>query len=79
LDIPDAQSNTLNVGMTGVLRAHRRMGIATALKVRAIQFAQTYGARWIETGNEENNPMLQINLRLGFQPAPAWLSFENRI
>ena len=79
LDIPDAQSNTLNVGMTGVLRAHRRKGIATALKVRTILFAQSYGARWIKAGNEENNPMLQINLRLGFLPAPAWLSFEKRI
>lgn len=78
LDIPDAQSKTLSVGMTGVLRSHRRMGIATALKVRAIQFAQAYGAQWIQTSNEENNPMYQLNLKLGFQPAPAWLSFEKR-
>ena len=78
LDIPDAHSKTISVGMTGVLRTHRRMGIATALKVRAIEFAQAYGAQWIEAGNEENNPMLQINLRLGFQLAPAWLSFAKR-
>lgn len=78
LEIPDPQSKTINVGMTGVLRSHRRLGIATVLKVRALQFAQAYGAQAIETGNEENNPMLQINLRLGFQPAPAWLSFEKR-
>ena len=64
--------------MTGVLRTYRRMRIATALKVRTIEFAQTYGAQWIETSNEENNPMLQLNLRVGFQPAPAWLSFEKR-
>jgi GNAT superfamily N-acetyltransferase len=79
LEIPDRQSKTLNVGMTGVLRSHRRMGIATALKVRAIEFAQAYGAQWIETSNEENNPMFQLNLKLGFQPAPAWLNFEKRL
>jgi mycothiol synthase len=79
LEIPDAQSKTLHVGMTGVLRSHRRLGLATALKVRAIQFAQAYGAQWIETSNEENNPMYQLNLKLGFQPAPAWLSFERRL
>ncbi len=78
LEIPDPQSKTINVGITGVLRSHRRLGIATALKVRALQFAQAYGAQAIETGNEENNPMFQINLCLGFQPAPAWLSFAKR-
>lgn len=79
LEIPDAQSKTLSVGMTGVLRSHRRLGIATALKVRAIEFAQAYGAEWIQTSNEENNPMFQLNLNLGFQPAPAWLNFEKRL
>ena len=78
LEIPDAKSKTISVGMTGVLRSHRRMGIATALKVRAIEFAKAYGAEWIEASNEENNPMLQINLMLGFQAAPAWLNFEKR-
>jgi GNAT superfamily N-acetyltransferase len=78
LEIPDAQSKTLNVGMTGVVRSHRRMGIATALKVRAIAFAQAYGAQWIQTSNEENNPMFRLNQLLGFQPAAAWLNFEKR-
>ncbi|MCX6048493.1 MAG: GNAT family N-acetyltransferase [Chloroflexi bacterium] len=79
LNIPDPQSKTITVGMTGVLRTHRRMGIATALKVRAIEFAQAYGAQAIETSNEEHNPMFQLNLMLGFQPAPAWLSYEKRL
>lgn len=79
LEIPDAQSKTIHVGMTGVLRSHRRLGIATALKVRTIEFAKAYGAYWVQTSNEENNPMFQLNLMLGFQPAPAWLHFEKRI
>ncbi|MFN8493351.1 MAG: GNAT family N-acetyltransferase [Caldilineaceae bacterium] len=78
LEVPDPGSKTIMVGMTGVLRPYRRMGIATALKVRAIEFAKVYGAEWILAGNEENNPMFQLNLRLGFQPMPAWLNFEKR-
>ena len=28
------------------------------------------------TANEENNPMLQINLALGFKPLPTWLGWS---
>ena len=79
LNIPNAQSTTATVGMTGVVRSHRRRGIATALKVRTLQFAHATGIEWIETSNEEHNPMLQLNLRLGFEPAAAWLDFEKRM
>lgn len=65
----------LNTGLTGVRRSHRRRGIATALKVHGIRFAQTYGAKSIETGNEEHNPMYQLNLQLGYTPKPAWMDF----
>lgn len=70
--IPDK----LWTGLTGVTRKARRKGIATALKVTAIEFARSYGAQRIETDNEENNPMFQINLKLGFVPIPAWINFE---
>ena len=76
LNIPAPGSPVLQTGMTGVLRSHRRQGLATALKVHAIQFAKAYGAKAIDTSNEEHNPMYQLNLALGFQPAPAWLDFE---
>lgn len=68
--------DVLSVGITGVLPSHRRRGIGTALKLKTIEFAQKYGARIIETGNEENNPMYTLNMNLGFNPTPAWLSFE---
>jgi mycothiol synthase len=69
----------LYTGLTGVLRSHRRKGIATAMKVRAIGFAQEHGVKIIETDNEENNPMYLLNLKLGFQPQPAILDFEKWI
>jgi len=74
-----AEPDKLNTGLTGVVRSHRRKGIATAMKVRAIDFAQRYGARLIETDNEENSPMYALNLALGFTPQPAWLQFEKRL
>ena len=55
-------------GLTGVVRRYRRRGIATALKVRTIQYAQSVGAETIVASNEENNPMYALNLKLGFEP-----------
>lgn len=63
----------LGTGLTGVKRSHRRRGVATAMKARALEFARGYGATILDTGNEENNPMYQINLQLGFRPLPAEL------
>lgn len=67
------------VGLTGVLPAYRRRGIALALKVQAILFAQQQGAQVIVGENEENNPMYPLNLKLGFRPGVAWLGYEKRI
>ncbi len=78
LEVRTPGSDTISVGMTGVLRNHRRQGIATALKLQTIDYAQAEGITWIQTSNEENNPMFQLNLQLGFQAAPAWLNFEKR-
>ena len=66
----------ISTDFTGVLRTHRRQGIATALKLLTIDYAQRYEFALIETGNEEHNPMLQINVALGFQPEPAWVDFQ---
>jgi len=74
-----AEPEKLYTGLTGVVRSHRRKGIATALKLRAINFAKGYSARVIETDNEENNPMYYLNMKLGFRPRPAWLEFEKKI
>lgn len=74
-----AMPEKMHVGITGVVRSHRRQGIATALKLRTIEFAQQYGARLIETDNEENNPMYDLNMKLGFKPEPAWVEFRKEL
>lgn len=74
-----ANPQRLNTGLTGVRRSHRRRGIATALKVHGIRYAQAYGNAVIETGNEEHNPMYQLNLQLGFRPKPAWMDYVRNL
>lgn len=59
-------------GFLGVLRPYRRRGIARILKVTLIRAAQKEGVNTINTGNETNNPMLQLNLQLGFVERPGW-------
>lgn len=62
--------------VTGVRRSYRRHGVATAMKLRAIEYVRAQGGQIIETDNEENNPMLDLNLSLGFKPRPAFLEFR---
>lgn len=69
-------SDDLYNGLTGVLRSHRRRGIALALKLRSIAHAKSLGRPTIKTWNESNNrAMLSINEALGFVKQPAWIDF----
>ena len=67
----------LGTGLTGVVRSHRRRGIAMAMKVNALSFAKAQGHPWVMTDNEENNTgMIDINKRLGFVDYPSWRGYE---
>ncbi len=62
---------------TGVLKEHRGQGLATALKIAVLQRAKARGIQVVSTDNhEDNGPMLAINRKLGFQPDPAWVSYN---
>jgi mycothiol synthase len=61
-------------GLTAVLPAHRRRGLALALKCRALEYARDAGYHEVRTGNaSENHAMIAINDALGFVRYPAWL------
>ena len=56
---------------TGMLRAERGKGIATALKLRALRALRAKGVTLYGTTNDEANaPMRGINRRLGYEPDP---------
>ena len=73
-----AMPQRIQTWLTGVVRSHRRKGIALAMKLQAIEFAIQNGGTAIRTGNEENNPMLGINKALGFVEIPAYLAFDKQ-
>jgi GNAT superfamily N-acetyltransferase len=74
--LSEAHPAKVFTGLTGVVRSHRRKGIATALKVHGFSRAKEHGAKFIETDNEEKNPMFDLNMRLGFKPTPAWTEYR---
>ncbi len=74
--ISSADPEKAYTGLTGVLRQVRRMGVATVLKLRALDFARTREVKIVQTDNEENNPMFQINLALGFKAIPSSLYYR---
>lgn len=63
--------------MNGRLPTHRRRGLAVALKLLVIRFAQTMGATVVRTFNDaENTGMLTVNRRLGYQFLPSSYTME---
>lgn len=66
-------------GLTGVRREHRRQGLALAMKVVSLTWAKEHGAQWVFTDNEENNPMYDLNLKLGFEKQFEWVCCERSV
>jgi len=74
--LADPGGESLYTDLTGVRRAYRRRGIALALKVQGIAYAQAHGYLIVRTTNAASNQgMLAINERLGFVEQPAWIGF----
>lgn len=65
-----------STGLTGVVRSHRRRGIAATLKVQSLASAKELGIRRVGTDNEEDNPMYGLNVRLGFRCEYVTIGFE---
>lgn len=71
-----AEPDALYCGLTGVHAAYRRRGIATALKLRAMDYARARGYTRIKTACAARNAaMRQLNAQLGFVEVGMWISF----
>jgi mycothiol synthase len=69
----------LEHGLTATRRTHRRRGIAMALKQTQVAWAAANGYRELITFTQDRNEGMQaINLALGFEPQPAWISMRRR-
>ena len=80
LDIyPKLEPHKAWTGALGVLKKFRRNGIATALKIKAIEKLLQKGVTEVRTDNELNNPMYKINVALGFKPVPFSLEYSKEI
>ncbi|PTA67777.1 GNAT family N-acetyltransferase [Deinococcus arcticus] len=65
------------IGMTGVRREDRGLGVAKALKVAAMRALHAAGGGEIRTFNDPpNKAMLGMNRALGFRPGPTRSRYE---
>ena len=73
----DSEPGVLNQDDTGVIREYRGRGIATALKLKIIDFGKKNGYRTIKTWNDSvNAAMLAVNTKLGFKRQVGWIMME---
>ena len=73
----DSEPGILNQDDTGVIREYRGRGIATALKLKVIDFGKQNGYRMIKTWNDSiNAAMLAVNIKLGFKRQVGWIMME---
>jgi mycothiol synthase len=69
----------LEHGLTATRRSHRRRGIATLLKRTEIAWAAANRYRELITFTQDRNEGMQaINVALGYEPQPAWISMRRR-
>jgi GNAT superfamily N-acetyltransferase len=70
----------LHQDLTGTHPAFRGRGIAQALKLRTIEYAQAHGYREIRTSNDTSNgPMVHINDAIGFKRDEPTVIYERRL
>ncbi|HJP94683.1 MAG TPA: sigma-70 family RNA polymerase sigma factor [Pyrinomonadaceae bacterium] len=64
----EAVPGGLTQGFTGIKRKYRRCGLATALKICGIAYAQSHGYQIIQTFNRPQQPVIRaLNEKLGFE------------
>ncbi len=77
LNLLDAVQGGVSQGFTGVRPEYRRRGIATALKVRAVEYAALHCFRTIRALNHPAHaPLLALNEKLGFRQLFSRVALE---
>jgi GNAT superfamily N-acetyltransferase len=77
--LSDAESRRAVSGMTGTARKFRGRGLARLVKHHALARAAARGITTALTENDEQNaPMLAVNVRLGYRPVAANATFSRR-
>jgi GNAT superfamily N-acetyltransferase len=80
LSIPEEHTGTAWHDLTGVKRAWRGRGIASALKRAQIRWAKLAGFERLTTMNEERNaPIRHLNARYGYEPEPGRIVLATKI
>ena len=74
--IDKGADSKMQTGITVIDRSYRRRGLATAMKIAGFEHAIEIGRPLIQTENEETNPMLELNKRLGFKVTYQGLDFK---
>jgi GNAT superfamily N-acetyltransferase len=76
----DTEPSVLQQDDTGVIREYRGRGIATALKLKVIEYGKRNGYRRVKTWNDSvNAPMLAVNTKLGFKRQFGWIMMEKSL
>ncbi|MFN3267085.1 MAG: GNAT family N-acetyltransferase [Deinococcales bacterium] len=76
----DSSGEVLHNGLTGVRSHVRGLGLALALKLEGIRFAQRRGFRGITSFNASTNKaILRLNEKLGFERSPATIEWRKRL
>jgi mycothiol synthase len=77
LELPAHTDEPAITHMTGVLREHRRRGLATALKLLSFRYLKERGFREVRTHNDTANPpILNLNQKMGYRRLPGWLEWD---
>ncbi len=77
LNLLDAIPGGVSHGFTGVRAEYRRRGIATALKVCAIEYAARHGFKTIRAFNRPaHSSLLALNEKLGFRHLFSYVTLE---
>ena len=80
LNLMEALLGGVTQNFTGVVREYRRQGVATALKLRAFEYARQHGYRSIRAFNyPPQTAALALNEKLGFRRQYGYITLEKNL